>query len=116
MVMPNFTLDRVATLIHSGAAGERNIHGEWEAAAAADTPIWGALKLADFQDLLHEAGRRQVSDLQFVTRYRADLLAAETYEDWRLTLDGVEYQITGAEEMPRYGRRRYMLIEGDYST
>ena len=116
MVMPNFTLDRVATLIFGGD-GERNIHGEWEAAAAAETPIWGALKLAEFQDMLMGGGaRRQSSDLEFVTRYRADLLAAETYEDWRLTLDGVDYQITSAEEMPKYGRRRYMLIEGVYST
>ena len=112
MVMSIPVLDRIATLGMRGA-GERNIYGEWEAGALTEIQIWGCLKLADFQDMLHEAGRRQVADLEFLTRYRADILAADTYEDWRLTLDGVTYHITGAQELAKYGRRRYMKIEGE---
>ena len=105
-------LDRIATLGMRGA-GERNIYGEWEAGALTEIQIWGCLKLADFQDMLHEAGRRQVADLEFLTRYRADILAAQSYEDLKITLDDVEYQITSVTEALRYGRRRYMKIEGE---
>ena len=108
-------LDRIATLGMRGA-GERNQYGEWEAGALTELPIWVTLKIADFTDMLTDSGRRQVGDIEITTRYRADILAAQDYDGWYLTLDGVTYQITDAEESPRYGRRRYMKITGETST
>ena len=109
-------LDRTATLGAPAAQGYRNSFGEWEAGAITESVIWGCLKQTDFEDVLTGGGVRQEWDLEFITRYHADLLRTDKLHAWYIRVDGVKYDIQAAAEMPKYGRRRYMLIRGMAST
>ena len=113
MVIP--VLDRTATLGIS-AQGHRNSFGEWEAGAITEHVIWGCLKSTDLADVLTLGGSRQEWDVQFITRYRADFLSTTDLQSVYLILDGVQYDTLDVGEMPKYGRRRYMLLKGAAST
>ena len=108
-------LDRTATLGIS-LQGHRNSFGEWEAGAVTEHVIWGCLKNTELADVLTREGNRQEWDIEFITRFRADLLATTDLQSVYLTLDGVQYDTLDVGEMPKYGRRRYMLLKGASST
>ena len=115
MVRTILMLDRTATLAIS-SQGHRNSFGEWKAGAVTEHVIWGCLKNTELDDVLTLGGNRQEWDIEFITRYRADLLTTTDLQDVYLIVDGVKYSTLDVGEMPKYGRRRYMLLKGASST
>ena len=103
------------------------VSGEWEQGAITEHGIWYALREWDVGIAVETFGTRQLADIEIITRYRADVIqealsgeissqTGRAFIDWYLELDGVRFEILGAEEMPEHGRRRFMKIEGARST
>ena len=97
--------------------------GEWVTGAVAQHGIWYALREWDVGIAVEPFGTRQLADVEIITRYRADVIqealsgeissqTGRAFIDWYLELDGVRFEILGAEEMPEHGRRRFMKIKG----
>ena len=107
-------LDRVAVL-GSPAEGSRSSSGRWVSGELTELTIWGMLKDIDYETRASISGFHQIADVWFLTRYRADMFNAHL-ADWYLRIDGVKYVIQRAYELPEYGRRRFMMIEGRIST
>ena len=119
-------LDRRATL-NVASPGSRNRRGEWEAGMVTEHTIWVALRDWDIGQDVQVEGVRQSGEIELFARYRADVMTeayggvvspntGHAFIGWAVRLDGVSWQITEAEELPRYGRRRFMKIRGARST
>ena len=90
-------------------------------------PIWYALRDWDVGMNPQPEGVRQTGEIQLITRWRKDVMTeafsgdinAQTghaFIGWYLRVDGVTMKITEAEELPRYGRRRFMMLTCEYRT
>ena len=108
------------------AQGRRE-DGVWVSGAITRHGIWYALREWDVGIAVEVSGTRQLADVTIIARYRGDVIqealggavgmqTGRAFVDWYLELDGVRFEIMGAEEMPDYGRRRFMKIEGARST
>ena len=109
------------------APGSYSNGGEWTSGAITEHGVWYALREWDVGIAVETFGTRQLADVEIITRYRADvmkealggdvgMMTGRAFIDWFLELDGIRFEILGAEEMPDYGRRRFMKIEGARST
>ena len=109
------------------ASGSRSTSGIWVSGTPTQHVIWYMLKEWEIGIAVETFGNRQLADVEICTRYRRDVIqealggdvgvsTGRAFVDWYLELEGVRYEIMGAEEMPDYGRRRFMKIEGARST
>lgn len=117
-------LDRRATL-SIAPRGTRSKGGKWTQGNPVDHEIWACLKDLELeQEPSGVGGWFQTGMVEVITRYRRDVIVEAVSGDvsqqtghafigWALTLDGVQYDILDAEEMPVYGRRRFMKIRGE---
>ena len=119
-------LDRRATL-GVASQGSRNRRGEWQSGMVTEHVIWLALRDWDIGMDVAPEGVRQTGELDFITRYRADVMSeafggdinpvtGHAFLGWFLVIDSVRWKITDAEELPQYGRRRFMKIKGARNT
>ncbi len=114
-------LDRKAVLGISGP-GQR-IKGVWHNGDVIRHSIWLCLRALDLaQEPSGVDGWFQAGALEVITRYRRDVIVEAVSGDvgmqtghaflgWYLALDGAQFTILNAAEMPEYGRRRFMALE-----
>jgi len=101
------------------AQGSRT-NGVYQSGAVTEHAIWYALRDWDVAIDVQPEGTRQRGDIELITRYRRDVIVEalnnRAFVGWYLDMDGVRFKLLDAEEMPMYGRRRFMKIKGARSS
>ena len=114
-------LDRRA-MLRIAPAGSRNEYGEWVIPSApVQHEIWYGLRDWDIAPDPTASGVAQSAETEIITRYRRDVIVealsgeiggqtGHAFINWALSVDGVDFAITDAAELPQFGRRRFMKL------